>query len=852
MAEIVERLRAALADRYRVERELGRGGMATVFLAHDLKHGRDVAVKVMHPEIASGLGAGRFLREIRTAARLFHPHILALFDSGEADGLLYYTMPYVGGESLAERIAREGPLPIEDALRLAREVAGALAYAHSQGIVHRDVKPGNILLVDERHACVADFGLAHAVSTASSPSLTATGFTLGSPLYMAPEQIAGKEDVDGRADVYSLGCVLFEMLTGRPPFEGGSVQEVLSRRLVQEPPSVRTLRPAVPVAVESFVTACLARAPDRRPAIREGTAAANGWELGKVESSFRLPLRTVAHRHSRWLVPIAGAVGVALFSVAGLLVRGMAPADDDPPPSARNEEFVVPVERSIAVLPFEDLSEEPDMRYFSDGIREDLLTSLSGVGDLRVISRNSTSQYRDSEKSVREIGTELGVSAVLMGSVRRIDDRVRITAHLVNARTDELLWADSYDRDVVNIFQIQSDIAAEIVAALRAELTPEQRIRIARTPTGSLTAYDYYLKGREHLNRFREPQDLRTAIGLFHQALEVDPGFALADAGLGRAYQMLFQYTGSVGRDSAIFYAERAISRDPSLADGYDSLGRIYSSTGRYPEALSQLGRALELNPNHAGAMSEVSQVNIKLGRYDEALRWAKRAVAVEPTTASGYAIVGELYFDLDNLPEAERWLRQALALEPDELWANALMAHLHMARGNPGAATPHIRALLTAGPTGGWSQLQAGHFALRRGDYLAARQYYEEALDRLPAGDLVPLEYGFAHWVLGARAEAESIFEEHAEAAHQQIRRGDSGPAAHLTLARIHAAQEQTETALQWLEDAHARGARDLYFILGDPLLESLAGDPRYEAVLARIRSDLDRMRVRVDRQGW
>src|SRR5881409_2718114 len=418
-----ERLNAALAGRYTVERELGSGGMATVYLADDLKHRRKVAAKVLRPELASVIGPDRFLREIEIAAKLNHPHILALYDSGRADEFLFYVMPYVKGQSLRHRLHREKPLPIEEAIAVTRDAALALDHAHAQGVIHRDVKPENILLY-EGEAMVADFGIALAVS-GTAGRLTERGVWVGTPEYMSPEQALGEESLDARSDVYSLGCVLYELLAGEPPYTGPTAQAVIAKRLAGPAPGVRRLRATVPGGVEQALLKALATVPADR------------------------------------------FVSAAAFAEALTQPRAVRPTP-----------------RSIAVLPFTNLSPDAENEYFADGITEDVIAQLSKIRALKVISSTSVMPLKKREQSLREIGARLEVAAVLEGSVRRDGDRVRIVAQLIDAETDH--------RQLTDIFMIQTDVALRIAAALRAELSPDERSRLGKEPTRDPQAYKLY------------------------------------------------------------------------------------------------------------------------------------------------------------------------------------------------------------------------------------------------------------------------------------------------------------------------------------------------------------------------
>ncbi len=410
------RVRAGLAEHYTIERELGRGGMAIVYLARDLKHGRQVAIKVLKPELAAALGRERFLREIETAAGLTHPHILPLHDSGEADGFLYYVIPYIDGESLRDRLDRERQLTIDDAVQIAREIADALNYAHSHNILHRDIKPGNILL-SAGHALVTDFGIARSIAATGAGQLTEVGTLVGTPAYMSPEQVDGSQHIDGRADIYSLGCVLFEMLTGEPPFRGSTLAGLIANRLSTPNPSPRESRELVPEAIDAVVKKAMASLPADR------------------------------------------------FSKAAQFAEALSP----PRATGASPDAVPAKPNSIAVLPFANMSPDPENEYFSDGITEEIINALCQLPSLNVAASTSTFAFKGKVTEIADVGRKLKVATVLAGSVRKAGNRVRITAELINVADGYHLWSERYDSEMDDIFALQDHIARAI--ALRFELT---------------------------------------------------------------------------------------------------------------------------------------------------------------------------------------------------------------------------------------------------------------------------------------------------------------------------------------------------------------------------------------------
>ncbi|CAN5167738.1 adenylate/guanylate cyclase domain-containing protein [soil metagenome] len=541
---------------------------------------------------------------------------------------------------------------------------------------------------------------------------------------------------------------------------------------------------------------------------------------------------------------LAGAlVIVAVLASAFLLSGRVGAGGDDPLTGSAGD-----MRPSVAVLPFRNLIDNPANEYFSDGITEDVLANLAKIAGLRVISRTSAENYRDSGKSLREMGRELGVGAVLDGSVRRAEDRVRITAQLVDARTEERLWVQSYDREMTDIFAIQSDIARQIAAALRAELTPEERERIARTPTGSLTAYDLYLKGREHLNNYRTQQDNEAAIGLFQQALRLDPQFPLAYAGLGRAYTVRSRYGEPRWLDSAVVASQKAVELGPDLSEGYTALAKAYAIHGKFRTARDLLERALKRNPNDAEAYDAIAQIDKQLGRYDAALQSEKRAVRLDPTRALYSASVGELYGEMGDLTKAEEWIRQALALDPAEPWGNALLVYLEVLKGDYGKVERQIPDMLAAAPRDVWMRQQAGWYELLRGNPADALRYYEEAAALAPAGDLEPLEAAFAYLQTGDDKKGRQLLEKHEQQYLDNIKSGYEGPEPYYQLARIAAIRNQPKNALERLGKAYREGDRRYQLLQLDPLLAPLRREPAFGRITEEMRRATRNMRARVE----
>jgi len=674
---LLQRLQAALGDAYTLERELGGGGMSRVFVARDRGLDRAVVIKVFPPETSAGMSAERFEREIRVSARLQHPHIVPLLSAGEADGLPYYTMPLVEGESLRERLEREGPLPVPTVMRILRDVADALAAAHQAGVAHRDVKPANVLMSGE-HALVADFGVARALTEAADagPGLTTAGVAIGTPAYMAPEQASGDPGVDHRADIYALGVLGYELLAGRTPFHGLTPQQTLMAQATRTPTPVRELRTTVPPGLEALLMSCL----QKQPADRPQTAAEVGRTLQRLEAADREATAAGPTRSLTRTMAIA-AMGGALLGAMTLAIRAALPGDGRTAASGASPSHPV-----VAVLPFENIGGDPGNEYFSEGITDDIIAQLSKIGSLSVISRTSAMAYRGSEKSTREIGSELGAGALLRGSVRRAGSRVRVVVQLVDADTDANVWADSYDRDLQDVFAIQSDISERIARSLEATLSPETLGRIEAQPTEDLVAYELYLQGRFFWNK-RTPADLERALGFFGQAVERDSTMALAWSGLADTWLVFPFFTDSATATAlprARRAAERALALDPELGEAHTTLAYLLMlQDWAWAAADSAFGRAIALNPGYATAYKWYTDLLQVVGRRDDARAAIERALELDPLSPNVMTILGSWYWIAGRDREAGDWYERALALDAGFPLALGYASTLYFALGD-------------------------------------------------------------------------------------------------------------------------------------------------------------------------
>jgi len=674
---------AGLGDRYTLTAELGRGGMAVVYRAQDARHGRDVAVKVMLPTVADAIGPERFLREIETAARLQHPHIVPVFDSGEAAGQLYFVMPLIEGESLRARLQREGRLDVGDAVRIAREIADALSYAHAQGVIHRDLKPENIMLT-RGHALLADFGIARAGGNDEATGMmTRPGTVMGTPSYMSPELANGERHIGPASDVYALGCVLFELLTGSPPFTGDSFQSILVQRLTTEAPRVRSRRSDVPGPIDDAIARALARDLSRR------FATADAFTSALSENT--------PH------------VGTPMYQALG--------------------------DRSIAVLPFANVSADADNDFFSDGLTDELITDLSGLKDLRLISRNSSMRLKGSTKPLPEIGRDLSVRYLLTGTVRRAGNALRITAQLVDADSDTPLWAEKYSGTLDDVFDVQERVSRAIMNALQLQLSSPEDRRLASRRMSDPRAFELYLQARNELRRYGPSTEHASA--LLQRAIEIEgntpPLRAL------RAFMEFSKVRAGTSADLrplavAAAEARTLIELVPEAPYGHALLGFVSYEEGNLRQAARCLTKAMELDPADADVLVFLCITLQAAGQIEPARQLARRFHEVDPLSPFSGAMlcVGEWFSG--NIGLHLDAMERALAMDPDNPISNWALGYTYALMGRIADASRHA----------GWMQAHVPQLPYTAQlsslvDGMAGRR--QRALESLAAVDLRPLD---------------------------------------------------------------------------------------------------------------
>ena len=865
--------------------------MATVYLAQDLKHDRPVALKVLLPELAASLGPERFQREIRLAARLQHPHILTVHDSGETAGQLWFTMPFVEGESLRDRLRRERQISLEDALRIAREAAQALQYAHEHGVVHRDIKPENLLLTRDGHTLVADFGIARALG--GDERLTQTGMSVGTPAYMSPEQASGDKGLDARSDVYSLACVLFEMLAGEPPYTGATAQQVIVKRFTDPVPSVRRVRPNVPEAVDQALQRALAPVPADRyasaaefaralqpsttaatpaPAAAPAAATAVTPLPGTVPAGPPAPPTPRARR-----IPIAAlALSIGFLIGLGVLFawrKNHGAADENAGP------------QRVAVLPFENLGDSTDA-YFADGITNEVRGKLSQISGLAVIARASSNEYRNTTKPPQQIARELGADYLLTATVQWEKtpggpSRVRVSPELVRVApgaAPTTTWQQGFDASLTDVFKVQADIAGKVASALDVALADSARRTLAAGPTANLAAYDAFLKGEAATDGMAtgDPGSLRRALGYYEQAVARDPAFVPAWARLAQARAYLYANSTPTPELAAQVReaAERARTLGPDRPEAQLALGAYYRMIDDRRQALAAFQAGIKLAPANPELLTEAALAEQALGRWDAAFPYLEKAAALDPRSANTARRIGFTLLWLRRYPEARVALDRARTLAPTNITIIQNRVMVGLAQGDLAGAREVLRAsiggvdpaalvayfgtywdlywvlddaqqqqLLTLPPAAfdddraTWALVRAqlwhhrGNASQARAYADTARQGFEEQLRASPENAQLHSLQGLALAYLGRKPEAVAEGERGVMLGQQAT----FGPYYQHLLVRIYLLGGEPEKALDQLEPLLKK---PYYLSPGwlriDPTFAPLKGNPRFERLIA------------------
>jgi eukaryotic-like serine/threonine-protein kinase len=775
--------------RYRIVKKLGSGGMGEVYLGEDLRLRRFVALKVISGAIDQ-IKRARFEREAHAASILTHPNICSVHEVGETeDGGLFIAMEFVDGTSLSERLS-SGRLPFSEVLDIAIEVADALAEAHRRGVIHRDLKPANVMLTAGKRVKVVDFGLAQtrddapfSVASTTQVKLTTPGVVLGTAQYMSPEQARG-EPLDERSDLFSFGCVLYEMATGRPPFTGASSVEILNQTINVDPPSMR----GVPPELERIVRKCLEKWPDRRYQSAKELAV----DLRRLSAPL-VPAVATAPPRAAW----RRVARPAFYSAAGLLVLAAALLSFNLRERLLGRVAISPI-RSLAVLPLANLSGDPSQEYFADGMTEELITYLAQVSALKVISRTSVMRYKGAKESLPQIARELGVDALIEGSVLREGDQVRITVQLIEGRSDRHLWAADYQREMHGILALQSSVARAIAAEVKAKLTPREHARFQQARSVDPDAYEAYLRGRYYLDK-RTEEGFKKALEYFQDAVQKDPSSALSYAGLGDTYNFLSYFhilPPPQARPEAKAAALKALKLDPSSAEAHTALARVMAEyEWDWQGAEREFQQAIELNPSYAIAHQYYGLFLSDMGRHPEAIAEGKKAVELDPLSLPVRNSLGSRFQLARQYDSAIEQYRKVL-----EMYANRSFTHLNL----------------------GWTYVQ--------------KKMYEEATVELlrtislsgPEPEALS-DLGYAYAASGDRSEAEKVLVELNRVASQRY-------VPPIMMARIYIGLGDQTRALAWLEKSYQDRSLSEFDPLVDPAWDPLRSDPRFRDLLRRM----------------
>jgi serine/threonine protein kinase/Tfp pilus assembly protein PilF len=827
-----------IVSHYKILEKLGEGGMGVVYKAHDTNLDRDVALKFLpHHLTATADEQARFLQEARAASALNHPNICGIYSIGEEGENQFIEMEYVDGKTLRQMVPVQ---KTQIAIDYAIQIGEALQEAHSKGIVHRDVKADNIMVNSKNQIRVMDFGLA---KLKGSLKLTKTSSTVGTLAYMAPEQIEGGE-VDARCDIFSFGVVLHEMLTGHMPFRGEHEAAMMYSILNEQPEPLQKYRSDTPEELQRII----GRALEKDPEDRYQSAADMVSEIRRLRKKTSKVLREIptptpsaptvsttqppakSGFSKQTLLAIgAGAIVLIGLVLAFLVFRAGSSSD----------------KKSIAVLPFKNMNTDEESEYFSDGITEDIINQLSKIRELRVMSRPAVMRYKKTDKTLREIGKELNVSTLLMGSVRRMGNQVRISAELIDASTEQQLWGEAYDKTMNQIFEIQGAVARQIATMLQANLTAEEKRSVEKPQTDNVQAYTFYLKGREYYYRYHK-EDNENAIILFKKALELDPSYALAYAGLGDAYGQRVQRFSYPSKwlDSAATEGQKSVALDANLAEGYKALGLAYHLMGKNSLALVNYQKSAALNPSYFPALLNVGYTLQSMGKPDEAIPWMKKALSTNPTFPVGLSMLGGLYMDLDEFTKAREYENRSLELEPDLLQAHQVLCYLDVAEGKLDQAKGRCQKFLSSMPNEPAVLLLAGNYYLWVRDFKAAAPYFEREL-AMEAVESKPYnEVACIYLKLGRTTEAQKLLRQNIDIQKTWIAKGDESARTRLSLATSHVLQGDKAEAYKGLHEAAEKGFLDYQYASGSPLFDNVRNDEEFNEIIASLKSKVTQMR--------
>ena len=836
---------------YEIIESIGRGGMGEVYRARDTRLQRLVAIKtVASHAMADARFRERFEREARAVAALSHPNILAIHDVGSHEGIPYVAIELLEGETLRSCIGTS-PLPLSTVVEQGVQIGRGLAAAHERGIVHRDLKPDNIFVTRDGQIKILDFGLAteparESAHESTQLAQTDRGAVVGTVGYMSPEQVRG-ERTDARSDIFSFGCVLYEMLAARRAFASDSRIETLHAVLKEHPPDLTSLRSEVPQSLNRVVRRCLEKAPEGRfQSARDLVFALENLTPGSDQTPAPSPVAPARHARVTAIVMVAA---VALLSAATVWWRTALrePALQD----ATSKVQVAEAPPLLAVLPFENISGSGE-GLFAPGMTQEVTSQLSKLNGLRVVGSAAVAQFKDPRRQLSALAKELGIGSAVTGTVREQGTQVRVNVELVDARSGHVIWSEQYDREGVDVFAAQSDIAVQVGKALNASVTLEEQARIGKRPTSSVAAYELFVRARRAPGKTAEDQ-LKAGIALLNQAVAIDPQFAAAHSEMANSYYFLGAYGDRSALARGVEAGNRALKLDPELASGYRGLALNLNEMGRLREALPAYLKAVTLNPSYGGGLVDFAHGLASAGRFDESLEYALRARRLNPNGRGIGYHVGVALLLLDDDARTERFLTAAAARSPNEDRLQILLAFLDLRRGRPQAAGDRIRATVERTPGNIEGLITRAEIETFAGTPEApghVASLVERAADGLFHTAPYPVKLAHAYHLhrRGASADARKIMDQVLATNRRALADGADASNLFMQNAAVYALQGQGPSALDELDRAYAAGWRDGRTLAIDPLFTLVRSEPRFTQLVSRIESDVAAMRARAD----
>ncbi len=813
--------------RFRIEKLLGAGGMGKVYKAFDKELSRTVALKTLQPELVRDpLLIERFKQELLLASKISHRNILRIHDLGEDEGVKYIIMAFIEGKDLHQLMEEERPFSLERSLKIAKQLCEALDAAHSEGVVHRDFKPQNVLVGRDDHAYVSDFGLATSLETAKM-GMTRTGALVGTPRYMSPEQVEGKP-VDSRADLYAFGLVFYEMVSGDVPFSGGSTWQLMYQRVQETPKDVKLANPALPEYVARIIMHCL----EKDAAHRYQSAKEILTDLEAARGPSQLPARTAptAPRavERRWWY----AAGVAVLLLVGICFTipkirhwvfaapsiATSTAGPNGLPSPAQTKFV-------AVLPFRVLGDQPSLGYVAEGLGEALSAKLFQVKDVHLASQTAAAKT-DPKTPLSEVAKQLGVNLIVHGTVQGAGDNLRVTVNLENVAENRLVWSQEFPGVTGDLLTIEDQIYAPLVDALALKPSNAEQARASAHPTQNIEAYEFYLKGRNALRGQQDLKNVRSAISFFEQALQKDSGFALAYAGVADASLIMYRETkDSSWSAKALGAAQQARTLGEDQPEIHLALGNVYRSSGRTAEAIVELKRALELAPNSDEAYRRLATAYLASGRSDEAISAYQKAVELNPYYWVNHNVLGNAYYQLANYGKAADSYRRVIELDPNNPYAYNNLGAVLVASGKFREALEPLQKSLQFSADGqAYSNLGIAYFYVK--DYDKAISAYEKAVQLVPTSDMFVGNLAEAYELVGQKDRAQATFEQAISLAYKDLRVNPRDATTKGRLGLWYGKKGDAQQALKFIREARELDSNNVDLIYYQAQAFALSGD--------------------------